>query len=287
VLPLATFALGSSAHAQDPPPVPAATPQQTDAARQFEALKKKLDDASKAFNEAYTQAKDKETRQKVIDEKYPKRADYAAEARKIAAAAPKDPIAADCLIFAIDNGLPAAEADEVLATLQQDHLQHRDLDKVCRSLVYSRSRHAIPFLEAVLAKNPHPQAQGFACYTLAKVLASRADLKRRASQDAELATRLEKSYGKEGVAEILASDPEALTKRATALFEQTAAKYSDVVLYRTKTLAQAAQGDLFEMRNLQVGMVAPEIEGTDLEGQKFKLSDYRGKVVFLDFWGFW
>jgi len=36
-----------------------------------------------------------------------------------------------------------------------------------------------------------------------------------------------------------------------------------------------------------IGMVAPEIEGIDLDGQEFKLSDYKGKVVFLDFWGDW
>jgi cytochrome oxidase Cu insertion factor (SCO1/SenC/PrrC family) len=38
---------------------------------------------------------------------------------------------------------------------------------------------------------------------------------------------------------------------------------------------------------LQVGRVAPEIEGEDIDGEKFKLSDYRGKVVLLDFWGNW
>jgi hypothetical protein len=32
---------------------------------------------------------------------------------------------------------------------------------------------------------------------------------------------------------------------------------------------------------------APEIAGKDLDGKAFKLSDYRGKVVLLDFWGHW
>jgi serine/threonine protein kinase len=36
-----------------------------------------------------------------------------------------------------------------------------------------------------------------------------------------------------------------------------------------------------------VGRVAPEIEGEDLTGECFLLSDYRGKVVVLKFWGFW
>ncbi len=35
---------------------------------------------------------------------------------------------------------------------------------------------------------------------------------------------------------------------------------------------------------LKVGTAAPEIEGEDLDGKKFKLSDYKGKVVMLDFW---
>ncbi|MDA7902134.1 peroxiredoxin family protein [Mariniblastus sp.] len=36
-----------------------------------------------------------------------------------------------------------------------------------------------------------------------------------------------------------------------------------------------------------IGDVAPEIEGVDLDGVAFKLSDYRGKVVMLDFYGDW
>ncbi|MEM7457437.1 MAG: hypothetical protein AAF456_24100 [Planctomycetota bacterium] len=36
-----------------------------------------------------------------------------------------------------------------------------------------------------------------------------------------------------------------------------------------------------------IGELAPEIESEDLDGVTFKLSDYRGKVVLLDFWGDW
>jgi peroxiredoxin len=38
---------------------------------------------------------------------------------------------------------------------------------------------------------------------------------------------------------------------------------------------------------LNVGDLAPEIQGEDIDGRPFKLSDYRGKVVVLDFWGHW
>jgi hypothetical protein len=38
---------------------------------------------------------------------------------------------------------------------------------------------------------------------------------------------------------------------------------------------------------LDIGNLALEIDGEDIDGKKFKLSDYRGKVVVLDFWGNW
>jgi hypothetical protein len=38
---------------------------------------------------------------------------------------------------------------------------------------------------------------------------------------------------------------------------------------------------------LEVGNLAPEIKGEDTDRKAFKLSDYKGKVVLLDFWGYW
>lgn len=56
---------------------------------------------------------------------------------------------------------------------------------------------------------------------------------------------------------------------------------------RAILLADKVKAELFEIRNLAVGMVAPNIKGEDIDGVKFSLSDYRGKVVLLDFWGDW
>lgn len=36
-----------------------------------------------------------------------------------------------------------------------------------------------------------------------------------------------------------------------------------------------------------VGQKAPEIVGTIQDGTKVRLSDFRKKVIFLDFWGDW
>ena len=52
-------------------------------------------------------------------------------------------------------------------------------------------------------------------------------------------------------------------------------------------LLKSARNQLFILKNLSVGSTAPEITGVDLDGKEFKLSDYRGKIVFIDFWGDW
>lgn len=36
-----------------------------------------------------------------------------------------------------------------------------------------------------------------------------------------------------------------------------------------------------------LGAIAPDIQGLDLDGTEFALSDYKGKIIFLDFWGDW
>ena len=74
------------------------------------------------------------------------------------------------------------------------------------------------------------------------------------------------------------------------LFERAAKDYAEIE-YRgyskNRLIGKRAEMELFEIRRLAVGMVAPEIEGKDIDGTPFKLSDYRGKVVLLDFWGHW
>jgi hypothetical protein len=73
--------------------------------------------------------------------------------------------------------------------------------------------------------------------------------------------------------------------------EQVNEQYGDEVLSErgsNRTLIrEKCEGTLFEMRYLAIGKTAPDIEGEDLDGETFRLSDYRGKVVVLDFWGDW
>ena len=55
-----------------------------------------------------------------------------------------------------------------------------------------------------------------------------------------------------------------------------------------KSMSSRARGsyksELYELRHLSKGKLAPEIRGQDQDGRPFRLSDYRGKVVLLYFW---
>lgn len=52
-------------------------------------------------------------------------------------------------------------------------------------------------------------------------------------------------------------------------------------------LADRIAAPRFQKERLQIGMEVPDIRGEDMDGVEFALSDYRGKVVVLDYWGFW
>ncbi|MHC5062437.1 MAG: TlpA family protein disulfide reductase [Planctomycetota bacterium] len=51
-----------------------------------------------------------------------------------------------------------------------------------------------------------------------------------------------------------------------------------------RALELQASSEVFQIEKLQVGMEAPEMIGTDLDGRSVRLSDFRGQVVLLEFW---
>ncbi|MFO1077013.1 MAG: hypothetical protein U1E73_04720 [Planctomycetota bacterium] len=54
-----------------------------------------------------------------------------------------------------------------------------------------------------------------------------------------------------------------------------------------KGLTREIESLIAEQEKFGTGMAAPDIAGKDLDGVDFKLSDYKGKVLFVDFWGDW
>src|SRR5262249_14298126 len=71
-----------------------------------------------------------------------------------------------------------------------------------------------------------------------------------------------------------------------ALYEEVARDYSTYP-YGDSTLGDFAQRALRRHRDLAPGQPAPQTVGTDTDGAKFNLADYRGKTVLLVFCGHW
>jgi hypothetical protein len=81
---------------------------------------------------------------------------------------------------------------------------------------------------------------------------------------------------------------DAQLKALATKLQDLAAKFGpESVPFRKTTYAEFARKTIYAMEHLKIGAVAPDIAANDLDGVGFKLSDYRGKVVMLDFWGYW
>lgn len=85
---------------------------------------------------------------------------------------------------------------------------------------------------------------------------------------------------KAGIVRLGGATPEQ-TAEAVVFYKEIMAKYPDSIS------ARRCKGPLFAAENLQIGMKAPDIVGQDHDGHDIKLSDFRGKVTVIDFWGFW
>lgn len=138
-------------------------------------------------------------------------------------------------------------------------------------------------LRQIIESAQDPTTKGRATFALATYFES---LKRYAELDDETKKRVAAALGEGGAEYLEKWTPEAINQEAIALLEKCVEDYGDIDMGRG-TLGELADNKLFAMKYLQIGKEAPDIEGNDLDGVAFKLSDYRGKIVVLDFWGDW
>ena len=80
--------------------------------------------------------------------------------------------------------------------------------------------------------------------------------------------------------------PKIIQAVGEKLLDRVVNEFGDVE-GRRRTLGESAASELFEIRSLQIGMIAPEIVGEGIDEKTMKLSQFKGKVVVLDFWGDW
>jgi len=210
---------------------------------------------------------------------------------------PKDPVALEALIqtvsivngTAFPTGGKDSPGERALTLLRRDHIRSDKLGLVCQQVLFGFHKSHEEFLRAVLETNPHPEVQALACLSLAQFLTDRLNRLDLIKDQPDLAERYRGVFGKDYLEELQRQDRAAVAKEAETLFDRAAERYADVQIPVTYFGSGGAVGDkakaeLFQIRHLAVGKEAPEIDGEDQDGARFKLSDYRGKVILLDFW---
>ena len=198
---------------------------------------------------------------------------------------PKDPVAVDALVWIVSNVRRGSELSRALPMLTKDHIKSEKLAPICRKLVRRPSLATERLLRGALKRSPHKSVRAQACFHLAAYLKRQVSLMKSLKEQPDR-RRFEQFYGKGFTKHLASLKEDRVSKEIEKLYEQVAKSFADV---RTTggAMGQTAKKELFAIRHLSVGRPAPEIKGEDIDGQVFKLSDYRGKVIVLDFWGHW
>lgn len=265
------------------PTLPKGTP-----AEQVKELIGEHEKARAAFRKLFEAAKTEEEQEK-LESLFPDPQPYAELLLQIAEKNPKDAAAVDALVWACRNGRSA----KAKAILMRDHLLHPRIGPLCLELRHEEDAASLAALRKVIGENPSKEAQAHALLALGFRLKSNAELAREVQKaDAKVLPKWEERLGKDLFVALKNADRESLKKEAEQLLERVTKDkaYAKVAIPfddDTITVGKLAERQLFEIRSLQPGMVAPEIVGEDIDGKPMRLSDFRGKVVLLDFWGLW
>jgi len=173
---------------------------------------------------------------------------------------PADDVACDALLWIADKYAKRErpKLDRALDLIEQHHLGTPKLKSVVDALIYADSERANALAETIAEKAGDREVRGFACYCVGYGIYCRTG----GARDAKSLADVERWM--------------TLTQK----------EYADV-LWEKRKLGDMAEAQMYEIRNLTPGKVAPEIEGVSVDGKKIKLSESRGKIVALVFWGSW
>lgn len=146
----------------------------------------------------------------------------------------------------------AKETEAIRKAIETYHLKSPKIAPVCGALAFSNDPRSLGVLEKIEAGHPDPKIQGLAALGAAMQLKA------------------------------LGDDGEIMRKRLTYL-RKAIIQSSDVDLDGT-TVAKRAEDELYIIRFLTKGRVAPNLVGVDSANRALSLETYKGKIVVLLFW---
>jgi hypothetical protein len=267
--------LGTVAPAADEPPQPPVEktpgPDQT-LSDQIAVIKRDYQEHEKKFYADLRAARDDMKKVSEVNDQHNGYARQAADKLKaLIRKAGKEPAAFEGLLVLVGQmGYPLE--DDLTQLVLRHHLVHPKMGQFCFELRYrSWEDWAESILKEVAARNPEAEVRGQATFALGDYHRNGIRFPRRGklteAEEAEQLATAGRYYAE--VAKNYAAHP-------TPNGRDTLGAKAAAELNRLKNIP-----------NLKVGKVTPEVEGEDIDGVRFKLSDYRGKVVLLDFWGHW
>jgi peroxiredoxin len=236
---------------------------------------------------------------------YPRWSETGAKMWRLAEENPRNAVAFDALVWLVeqDHGFfeaPAERADvmkKVVDVLIRDHLDELSAHLTDRNVAMALNNgeafpapHRERIHRALFERARDRTSRGRAGLALARYLKASADfIESLALRGSDPSRRIEATkFTPTYLAELRKTDYQALRTEAGRVLDRVIAEYGDVPnvngsVVTKEPLAEVAARELAEIRSLAVGMTAPEIVGVDVEGKPMRLSDYRGKVVLLDF----
>ena len=280
VFSILLFALVCRAFANDEQPKSVVSP-----ADKLAAIQREYREAEAAYDKAVKSLPDTpegEANSVKLSKQFDKQQqDLFMAAVELAKANPKSQVGCSALEWALKEprGYHVSSGPPALELMSRQYADNPGIGNIIALLAYylpwtnSPSYNpAVDLLNAVVEKNPDRAVRGQALLGLAWK-----------------AKRESPWYDSE-------SNPDANRFAAIAAekFETVIRDYGDCTNLRTmgvrpptRTLGEEAKPELYEIRHLRIGEVAPEIDGEDLDGTPLKLSNFRGKVVLLVFWASW
>jgi thiol-disulfide isomerase/thioredoxin len=285
-----------NAHADD---LQTSSPRQ-----QYQAILDEFAAAKLAFKAKFDAAGTEELRQ-ALRQQVPISQDYYGRFLSLAEAYPGDVVAVDSLVWIVatsainyddfkDRGINTQKAMDILA---RDHINKIMTGRACLNLDTSPAPLRDRFLQTIYMNSTDRQVKGRACLALGGFLLKKSEvaslLKGPSGEESMKKVKAEAVHRLPYYEKLLRDDPKKLSSDGEALLEKVIAEYSDIpydpvlIAEAGDTLATIAKNNLRRFHHITVGQQAPEIDGKDVHESRFKLSDYRGRVVLLTFSGNW